>query len=293
MKKLALLFCFTYAFMGFGHAQSYGANKNNWNIGLYVGVNNYFGDVSNSKNKFIFSDPFTKDFYQNRYPMFQFSIGNNILPYWNLRLNVLYGNLRNQSNDLDYRFIAYHTHEIALINAIDIFELTSIDRWHLNIHAGIACYGFKTALFDSELNTTVVPKPQTFKYSFTIPFGLGFSYDINDNWKFTFDIMYHWVTSDSLDAYKSDLKKFEGFSYAAIGFQYAFQLPTIRLNNARRNFPLSRNYGFNAMGIDKTHKLYKQRKQRGNLTPVNKTQRNNRKVYKNVNSRKYILRSRR
>lgn len=292
MKKIYSILCVFGAFIQLGFAQYYGAQKNNWNVSLHVGVNNAFGDVSNTKNKLLISDPFTKDFYQNRNIMGQFSIGNDILPYWNLRFNALYGNIQNESNDLDLKFKSYYTHEFSLLNSFDIFALTNISDWHLNIHAGLGLYAFRTSLINTKTNLPIEEKPDHFAYALTIPFGLGFSYNFTDDWKFTFDIMYRWVANDKFDGYVSDHKKFEGFSYTSIGVQYAFRFPSIQQSSVRKSFKQSSNYGFSAMGVDKPHQVYLRKKQAGNLHPVNDHLKNRKKKYKNVNSRIYILKSR-
>lgn len=292
MKKNYSILCFFVAFIQLGFAQYYGAQEKKWNVSLYVGVNNAFGDVSNTKNKLLISDPFTKDFYQNRNIMGQFSIGNDIFPYWNLRFNALYGNIQNESNDLDLKFKSYHTHEFSLLNSLNIFSFTDIYDWRLNIHVGLGLCAFKTALQNTKNELIIQAKPDHFTYALTIPFGLGFSYNFSDDWKFTFDIMYRWVANDKFDGYVSKHKKFEGFSYASLGFQYAFDLPSIQKLSTRKTFKQSSNYGFSAMGVDKPHQVYLQKKQAGNLHPVNNYLKNRKKKYKNVNSRIYILKSR-
>ncbi len=292
MKYIFAVLFSIYTLLSVGYSQSYGSNKNNWNVAFNVGINNYFGDVSNTKNKLLISDPFTKDFYQNRNIMYQLAIGYDILPAWNLRFNILYGNIESKSSDLGLKFKSYYTHEFSLLNTINIFAFTNIEDWYLNLHWGIGLYGFKTALLNAESETYIQKKPKEFTRAFSMPFGIGFGYDFNENWKFTFDIIYRWVANDELDGYKSDLKKFEGFSYAAIGVQYAFNFPSIYRTGVRKSFKQSSNYNFSAMGVDKTHQLYKQRKQRGNLHPINNYNKYQRKLYKNINSRTYILESR-
>jgi len=254
-------------------------------------VNNYFGDVSNSKNKLFISDPFTKDFYLNRNVMYQLCMGYDIFSYWNLKLNLLYGNLQCESNDLDLRFKSFYTHEFSLINTMDIFSFTDIDDWDLNIHLGVGLYAFNTTLGSTETSTALLPINQHFTYAFSMPFGIGFAYNINEDWKFTFDMMYRWVTNDNLDGYVSSVKKFEGFSYAAIGIQYAFDIPSIRSTGIQKNFKQSKNYTFTAMGTDYTHKLYRQKKQRGNLHPVNDYTKNKYRKYNYLNSKKKNIKS--
>ncbi|MBP7101618.1 MAG: hypothetical protein KBA86_00055 [Bacteroidales bacterium] len=293
MKNIYCILCFICVSVQIGMAQYYGSKKKNWNVSLHAGINNFFGDVSNTKNKLLISDPFTKDFYQNRNFMYQFSIGNDIFPFWNLRFNALYGNIQNESNDLSLKFKSYYTHEFSLLNSFDVFAFTDLYDWHLNIHAGLGLYAFKTTLSNSETNLIIQPKPQQFTYAFSIPFGLGFSYNITDDWKFTFDLMYRWVANDKYDAYASDYKKFEGFSYASLGFQYAFDFPSFQRSSIRRSFKQSGNYGFSAMGVDQTHKVYRRKKQLGNLRPVNDYSKTQKRKYKNINSRIYILKSRR
>lgn len=293
MKKIYCILCFLCVSVHIGMAQYYGSKKKNWNVSLHAGINNFFGDISNTKNKLLISDPFTKDFYQNRNFMYQFSIGNDIFPFWNLRFNALYGNIQNQSNDLTLKFKSYYTHEFSLINSFDVFAFTDLYDWHLNIHAGLGLYAFKTTLSNSETNLIVQAKPQQFTYAFSIPFGLGFSYNITDDWKFMFDLMYRWVANDKFDAYASDLKKFEGLSYASLGFQYAFNFSLYQRSSIRRSFRQSGNYGFSALGADQTHKVYRRKKQLGNIRPVNDYSKVQKRKYKNINSRIYILKSRR
>ncbi len=293
MKRISSTLLFLYAFLSVGYGQYYGSNnRNNWHVGLNVGINNFFGDISNTKNKLLISDPFTKDFYQNRNAMCQLSIGYDIFPAWNLRFNILYGNIEGKNSHLNLKFKSYHTHEFSLLNSMNVFAFTHIDDWQLNLHLGAGVYAFKTSLLDLESNKYIQEKPKNFTHAFSMPFGLGFGYNFSENWRFTFDLMYRWVANDALDAYQSDLKKFEGFSYAAIGIQYSFDLPSIHFTRARRSFKQADNYRFPAMGTDPTHKIYRQRKQRGNLHPVNNYNKKQRKLYKNINSRTYIINSR-
>lgn len=288
MRRIYCILYFICTFIYIGNAQYYGATKKKWNVGLNVGVNNYFGDVSNSKNKLIFSDPFTKDFYLNRNAMCQLSLGYDIFPYWNLKFNLLYGNLQCESNDLDLKFKSFYTHEFSLINTMDVLSFTNIDDWDLNIRLGAGVYAFNTSLGSTESTAKLQPQLKPFTYAFVMPFGIGFAYNINEDLKFTFDMMYRWVANDNLDGYPSDVKKFEGFSFACIGLQYAFDIPSIHSTSVRKTFKQSNNYSFKAMGNDYTHKLYRQKKQRGNLHPINNYNKYQRNRYNYINSKKYI-----
>ncbi|NLJ82476.1 MAG: hypothetical protein GX330_05055 [Bacteroidales bacterium] len=289
MKRIISILCFIYVFSQMGYAQYYKGPQNKWNISMHIGMNSFFGDVSNTKNKFIFSDPFTKDFYMNRNAMYQLSLGYDILPAWNLKFNVLYGNLQGEGNDLGLKFKSFYTHEFSFINSLDILSIVGIDEWGFNVHLGAGVYSYKTVLVSGTQETIPRPNNQHFIYSFSMPFGIGFAYNFDENWKTKVDLIYRWIEKDDLDGYVSDMKKFEGFSYVSIGFQYSFNIsPMHRRTNVRKHFKQINNYNFSAMGKDQTHIEYRKRKRQGNLQPVNDYNRKQRMRHNSSIHRKHF-----
>lgn len=212
-------------------AQFYDAGRN-WNVGINVGIDRFFGDVSPQSNPF-FANPITVDFYKDRHFAGSVYFGKDIASFWFARINVLYCNLGAKNYTLNMETKISHVHELSMIHTFDIFgcfpRSHELENWDLNLSIGFGWLGFRSIRTDMETNKELQctpgnyhSQPGAFKYVFSLPFGIGFGYRFARSWKFNFATNYRWIKDDLFDSYESDRKSLEGFAFLQVGVQYIF-----------------------------------------------------------------------
>lgn len=229
-------------------AQFYsGANR--WNIGINIGIDRQFGDVSPQNNP-IFANPLTVDFYKDRRLAVSMNFGKEIASFWFVRLNAMYCNLQARNNSLGYRSDVYHIHEFSLLNTIDLFgcfpRVRDIEYWDFNLIIGAEVLSYRSKLTDMETDRELYCVPSnfhkenmSFKRIFSLPFGIGFGYQFAKNWKFNFATIYRCVFDDEFDGQVSDRKKMEGFAFLQVGVNYYFDM-RFSARSTEDNLPLEK-----------------------------------------------------
>lgn len=221
------------------YAQFYDAGKN-WNIGINMGIDRFFGDVSPQSNP-IFANPLTVDFYKDRNFAVSAYFGKEIASFWFVRVNALYCNLGIKNYTMKLRSKISHIHEISMLHSFDIFgcfpRCKELKNWDLILSIGVGWLGYRSILYELESDKTINYVPNSyykengaFKYVVSMPFGIGFGYQFARNWKFNFATNYRWINDDLFDACSSDKKNMEGFAFLQIGFQYFFHFKTTARN---------------------------------------------------------------
>ncbi len=223
-----------------GKAQwgGYHAFATDWEINLHLGMTSFYGDVTDNKNRIYNNSPFHRYFYEDRGLAYGVMLRKNMTPYYSLRGVFLRGKIYGSSDryKLYFNAVTNHYYLGANLNLSTLMLGVDDNRpWELYAFAGIGFNDSRTWLYDAttnELKSTNGFGPERWLRSTegmaratTIPFGLGFSYEIHDNWSFNVETSIHGVNTDRLDAYVSDDTKTEGFGYSSLGVTYHFNLP--------------------------------------------------------------------
>ena len=237
MRKFILLCAFTFCLFGFSPnitAQHY-RFSNYWSVSPSFGVSSFFGDLSNKRNGFLKSTPFSKYFYEDRQLMVGLTLQKEINQYFGVRGNIQFGNIKSTDESVKLYFTS-KMFEYSLLGTADLTNLIlGIDRqrpWKLYGFLGIGLTESHTWKYNLLNDSLIQSSPMGEGSSIptmtesVLPFGLGFQYKILKNLNLTAEISRHYINSDKLDGVIYDGQKFEGFGYLGIGITYNFNFPS-------------------------------------------------------------------
>lgn len=248
MKKhytVILIMIFTSAQLSFAQM-----NKGNerWFVGGHGGVNAFWGDITDNGNHIFPGGPFQEGYYKDRKGMYGIILGKEINSRFSFRAQYIRGNLRSTS-DFDKKKFSSRINETNLslhINLIDLFGGDSKSPWTIDLFAGMGMLSFRSIASSTITGETIRTAPNdSLSYALkknmntlVIPFGLSINYNINENFRLSFETTMHSANSDWLDAEASKKRSFEGYSYSGLSFIYFFNIPTkeMRRSNTRGNF---------------------------------------------------------
>ncbi|MFO8055252.1 MAG: outer membrane beta-barrel protein, partial [Bacteroidales bacterium] len=242
-----------------------------WEINANLGMTNFYGDITDKRNRIYNNTPFHKYYYQDRGFAYGLLLRKNVNPYFSVRGSFLRGKIHSFSDDhkmyFDSQFNSYYLGgELDVTALLDGPNRSSEFRFYAFLGMGFT--DSRTWLYDSRTdelkNTNGFGEKRWFdnKNSMakesTIPFGLGVSYTFYDDWTVNFETSIYGVNTDRLDAYVSDDAWTEGFGYMTLGLSYHFHLPYFlsfnrypQFNN-RSNDPAIRKYNKKKKVIMKT-----------------------------------------
>lgn len=223
-----------------GKAQwgGYHAFATDWEITLHLGMTSFYGDVTDNKNRIYNNSPFHRYFYEDRGFAYGVMLRKNMSPYYSFRGVFLRGDIYGSSDRYGLYFNAVTNHYYLGAN-LDLTSLMlGVDDnrpWELYAFAGLGFNDSRTWLYDASTDNLVgtngfgserwLGGDEAMARAATIPFGIGFSYELHNNWSFNMETSIHGVNTDRLDAFESDDTKTEGFGYSSIGLTYHFNFP--------------------------------------------------------------------
>ncbi|MCQ2286433.1 MAG: hypothetical protein MJZ76_06130, partial [Bacteroidales bacterium] len=252
-----------------------------WQGGLNIGINSFWGDVNDYTNKIFPTTPFQSSFYQQRGFVLGGSFGKRMTPFWTLNLEFKLANVYGKNYKASMQFASKLNNEIVLTTTFDILALCKVNTaWSVYPRIGMGVYGFKSRVWNTTSGKTInaypirmeegetdqIMEPTHFQYVFAMPFGIGVGYRVLPELNLFLESSMTWVSSDMLDAYLSNDKRFEGVWTTSIGVTYQFDFPIIRRH--------TRNGSYNAydpaLKKDSTEDEYKRKKQKSVifLTPA-------------------------
>lgn len=201
---------------------------NNWSANVNVGINQFYGDISNKS-------PIDKIKDESRLA-YGIMLTKDLSPYISIRGQLLNGKLYSTKDE-------YNNGEPAnLYFDADVFEYNiscvlnfSNMLWKDNLNKKFSFYGllgmglsnWKTKLVNSETGNLVSSHgysgngPNKRTTEIVGPIGLGINYNISDNFALNIESTLRTVNSDFLDAAKGGFD-YDLYSYSSIGLTYKF-----------------------------------------------------------------------
>jgi hypothetical protein len=180
--------------------------KSQVQVGVFGGVSNYLGDIS-------------EKLYQNSGAAIGFTVGYQLSSRINLRGGFTYGKVKgadslNKQEDLVLRNLSFQTSitEFSLVGELNTFDM-DYKRWSPYLFGGLAVYHFNPYAFDMQGTKVFLQPlstegqglpgyPQTKPYSLTqlaLPVGGGIKYNIGDNIRIALEIGLRKLFTDYLD----------------------------------------------------------------------------------------------
>lgn len=261
----------------YSYAQFYKSNEN-WSIGFQIGMNTFWGDVSDQSNHIIPSGPFQKDYYKNHGIVGSFYLSKEITNFWTMRLLFRTENLKSTDLPNNYKFISPLNFEFGIMTTIDILDLANVgQRWDFYPMFGLTAFCYKTTLYNLSGDTIIAHAPDKYRYTgeqkydfkLAIPVGLGVNFKATQSFHIHFETIMTCILSDAVDGIKIKPKTFEGIWHTHIGFTYNFSFRPIA-TNYRRHSSYSRNKTSNtAIGADANLQEYKNTINKGNVSSWN------------------------
>jgi len=264
-----------------------------WIVGANAGINTFWGDVTDNENHFIPAGPFQKGFYNDRNPMWFFSLGKSITPTYSLKFQTAFCNFSSNSS-ADKKYMKGNLQDFSLIfsyDFLDLFTKSKKSDWDIYGFAGIGLCRLRSVLYNSINNEIISFSPNDSNKYFSdrylvvtsIPIGVGVNYKINKHWVLNFETSMRYY-GDKLDADYIDKRSAEGLSYSSIGIIYHFNLP-----RGGSFFNRSINHSFDAQK-DNTAKVYRKKRSNGSIaSDPQKNRLNKRSPVKNKIKRKKLF----
>lgn len=248
-----------------------------WFGSLNLGVNSFWGDINDNTNKLFPVTPFQSSFYKNRHFVLGGEFGKDITPFLTMGIAFKFANVSGKDYRTSREFYSYFNNEIVFAFTADILKLSKVrTNWGFYPRIGFGVYGFRTRLWNSnsgellavfpdylinyELEQKVADKTPRYYYTFAIPFGVGVSYQLLPELTLYFETSMTWVNQDRLDAFSSDIKKFEGVWTSSLGVVYRFDFPVVRPKNVAGSQVYDP-----ALKNDNLDKKYKRKKNRSSV----------------------------
>ena len=209
-----------------------------WNVGLGVGANTFYGDLTDKFNRFLSNTPFSKYFYQDRQAMAVFVLEKKINMYFGVRGYLSYGNIKS-TKESDKQYFKAHLFEYSLSGTIDFTNLfggyNRYRQWSIYGAIGIGFTESRTWKYDMISGKLIGtngfgrPKHEGGKYvpmtETVLPMAVGFRYKFIPQFSMNIELALHPIRTDKLDATIADDSWWEGYGIIWLGFNYHFDLP--------------------------------------------------------------------
>jgi hypothetical protein len=255
-----------------------------WHIAPYLGTSNFHGDVSENTNSFVNNTPFNKYFYQDRKFGAGLYIDKMFTPVYGIRGNLLYSSMKG-TNEKEKVFFTGTFFEYSLsgiVNYTNLFMGTDrFRKWDGYVFVGIGFSESRAKSYDlisgQQIGSNgyrVVKTGNGFRRmtEITFPFGVGFTYLLNDEIDLFVELTRHLVLTNKLDAYPVEDTKIESLGMINVGISYEFNLP-------KHWAPKPRNPRYNGKSPDPSIKSFNKNKHVVMKTKAYKKSKKMRKKY--------------
>ena len=232
-KILLLLLLFFFA-KSFVNAQNNYRFSEAWGVGANIGLNYFYGDVSDDKGRIWNNTPLSGFYYTDKNLMGSLSLTKSINKIWTLRGHLAYGKLSgsNEKTNMYFKGNIYTMNLDVTFQYLDYFlRRPESSKFKYYAFAGVGLLSYNSIRRETGTNVFQYArgydnKGQTTNLSTetVAKLGLGIAYQLDKKWLFNFETSLHYVATDYLDAYKSSSSKLEGYGFMSIGFVYKFDL---------------------------------------------------------------------
>lgn len=178
--------------------------KSQWQVGLFGGISNYVGDMTDRP-------------YMNSKPAIGITAGYQILPRVNLRAGFTYAKVEgadslSRQEDIVLRNLSFQTNitEFSLVAEINTFDM-NYKRWSPYIFGGLAVFHFNPYTYDQQNNKVYLkplgtegqglagyPRPNALT-QLALPVGGGIKFNISDKVRIAGEIGLRKTFTDYLD----------------------------------------------------------------------------------------------
>lgn len=196
-----------------------------WMFSLSGGTALYYGGLSNYD-----LDPVQKIPKESNLA-YSASLGKWIKPYLAARINFQKGKLNSVKSNREMNSSYNEYSGQLLINVTEFFNYQAGYQrmFYSYVFIGYGLIDFTSSSYvnNTDGTTTLIKEWGADKMitEWVAPVGIGFAYNFNQNFTFSFDATYHYTNTDKLDAITNDSKDF--MLYLALGINYNFNLKTI------------------------------------------------------------------
>jgi hypothetical protein len=217
--------------------QSYSFTQQ-WSIHGYLGATNFHGDMTDKTNSFLNNTPFSKYFYQDRRIGFGIYVDKMFTPYYGIRGNLLYTNMKS-TKESDKIYFAGTSFIYTLSGLLDVGNLIlGVDKyrvWNGYFFLGIGysetqanAYDFLTGKQIGSTGYVISPRGGSFRRmtEVCVPLGIGVKYKIEKSTEVFAEITRQIVLTNKLDAYPVEGTKIESLGMINLGISYDFNLPS-------------------------------------------------------------------
>ncbi|MGM0648542.1 MAG: hypothetical protein ACQESZ_09165 [Bacteroidota bacterium] len=221
------------------HAQIVNSRQfaSGWTVNANLGMTSFYGDLTDQQNRVFTNTPFSKFFYEDRALAYALLIKKDLSADWTFRASLMHGKVKSHSATFqryfENRLTEYYLGlEYNFSNLIWGYENSR--EWRLYGFVGIGLTDFRTKVYDLQTDqelrsvgyygTRWFDDQPPMKTETTIPFGLGFDYQLNSDWTLTFETGIHGINTDLLDGFEHDHSGVEGFGYTSMGLSYNFNM---------------------------------------------------------------------
>ena len=205
----------------------------NWMFSANIGLDAFYGDITENQNKITHNTPFSGFYWDNRHPAVQLTLTKVLSPLFNVQLQYAMGNLSDQKRTMNAAFTGKFK-ELNLngnVNFSDLFFAGNPNRKFLIY--GIVGIGVTSYSAAMEYSTSDTLNALTSKgFTCAIPIGLGFKYVLSKKFNLNFEMTRHMLFTDMLDAWPETGRSPEGYGYFSLGASYKFDMP---FNLRKRN----------------------------------------------------------
>ncbi|NVO03070.1 MAG: outer membrane beta-barrel protein [Bacteroidetes bacterium] len=214
-------------------AQDRSGFANNWMFSANIGLDAFYGDITENQNKITKNSPFSGFYWENRHPAFQFTLTKVISPLFDVSLQYAMGNLSDQKRTLNASFEGKFK-ELNLngtVNFSDLLFSGNPNRKFLIygiVGIGVTNYSAVMQYSVSDTVNTLTSKG----FTGSVPIGLGLKYVISKKFNVNFEMSRHMLFTDLLDAWPEAGRSPEGYGYFSLGASYKFDMP---FNVRKRN----------------------------------------------------------
>ncbi|NVN96353.1 MAG: hypothetical protein HXX18_13850 [Bacteroidetes bacterium] len=230
--KILFLLLLLFISKSFIYAQNNLRFSEGWGIGANIGLNYFFGDISDDKGRIWNNTPLSSFYYTDKNLMASFSLSKSINRFWGIRGHISYGKLSG-SDEKTLMYFKGNVYSMDLdvsFQYLDYFlKRPESSKFKYYAFAGLGLCSFNAIARDVTSNTFLYARGYDRNGNTTnlnteskLKLGLGIAYQLDKKWIFNFETSLHYLNTDYLDAYKSTSSKLEGYGFMSLGVIYKF-----------------------------------------------------------------------
>jgi hypothetical protein len=211
-------------------AQNNYSFSDKWGVGANIGLNYFYGDVSDDKGRIWNNAPLSGFYYTDKNFMASLSLTKAINKLWGIRSYLAYGKLSgsDEGKDMYFKSAVYSMDMDVTFQYLDYFlNRPETSKFKYYAYAGFGMFKFNSIrrkITTDQLIDTNGINNNGESIKPIVKLGLGIAYQLDKKWLFHFETTLYYTNSDYLDDFKSSSSKLEGFGYMSLGFIYKFNL---------------------------------------------------------------------